>query len=41
VTLVPRNRRRRTEELLQRADIVAEWTPAVPGDDIIAELAER
>jgi len=41
VTLVPRNQRRRTEELLQRADIVAEWTPVVPGDDIIAELAER
>ncbi len=41
VTLVPRNRRRRTEELLQRADIVAEWTPVVPGDAIIAELAER
>ncbi|AYF97696.1 DEAD/DEAH box helicase [Protaetiibacter intestinalis] len=41
VTLVPRNRRRRTEELLQRADIVAEWTPVVPGDDIIRELADR
>ncbi|RQP12841.1 MAG: DEAD/DEAH box helicase [Microbacteriaceae bacterium] len=41
VTLVPRNRRRRTEDLLQRADIVAEWTPVVPGDDIIRELADR
>ena len=41
VTLVPRNRRRRTEELLQRADIVAEWTPVIPGDDIIRELADR
>ncbi|QEO09160.1 DEAD/DEAH box helicase [Protaetiibacter larvae] len=41
VTLVPRNRRRRTEELLQRADIVAEWTPVVPGDAIIEELAGR
>ncbi|MEZ5190870.1 MAG: DEAD/DEAH box helicase [Schumannella sp.] len=39
VTLVPRNRRRRTEELLQRAEIVAEWTPVRPGDEIIAELA--
>ena len=41
VTLVPRNRRRRTEDLLSRADIVAEWTPVVPGDDIIRELADR
>ena len=41
VTLVPRNRRRRTEDLLSRADIVAEWTPVVPGDQIIQELAER
>ncbi len=41
VTLVPRNRRRRTEDLLSRADIVAEWTPVVPGDAIIQELAER
>ncbi len=39
VTLVPRNRRRRTEELLQRADITAEWTSVVPGDIRIAELA--
>ena len=41
VTLVPRNRRRRTEELLARADIVAEWTPARPGDALIQELAQR
>ncbi|PZQ90838.1 MAG: ATP-dependent helicase [Leifsonia xyli] len=41
VTLVPRNRRRRTEDLLGRAEIEAEWTPVVPGDDIIRELAER
>ena len=41
VTLVPRNRRRKTEDLLSRADIVAEWTPVVPGDEIIQELAER
>ncbi|MFT4029054.1 MAG: DEAD/DEAH box helicase, partial [Protaetiibacter sp.] len=41
VTLVPRNRRRRTEELLQRADIVAEWTPVAPGDALIQELAAR
>jgi superfamily II DNA/RNA helicase len=41
VTLVPRNRRRRTEELLARAEIDAEWTSVVPGDDVIAELAGR
>jgi superfamily II DNA/RNA helicase len=41
VTLVPRNRRRRTEELLARAEIDAEWTSVVPGDAIIAELAGR
>jgi superfamily II DNA/RNA helicase len=39
VTLVPRNRRRRTEELLQRADITAEWISVVPGDHVISELA--
>jgi superfamily II DNA/RNA helicase len=39
VTLVPRNRRRRTEELLQRAEITAEWIPAAPGDAVIAQLA--
>jgi hypothetical protein len=38
---VPRNRRRRTEELLKRADIVAEWTPVEPGDALIEELAAR
>ncbi|HWM32984.1 MAG TPA: DEAD/DEAH box helicase [Pseudolysinimonas sp.] len=41
VTLVPRNRRRRTEELLQRAEIEAEWTSVRPGDEIIQELAAR
>jgi superfamily II DNA/RNA helicase len=41
VTLVPRNRRRRTEELLQRAEITAEWTPVAPGDALIGELAAR
>lgn len=41
VTLVPRNRRRRTEELLKRADIVAEWTQVAPGDALIEELAAR
>ncbi|HEY4224351.1 MAG TPA: DEAD/DEAH box helicase [Pseudolysinimonas sp.] len=41
VTLVPRSRRRRTEELLARAEITAEWTSVVPGDAIIEELANR
>ncbi|WP_167050640.1 DEAD/DEAH box helicase [Salinibacterium sp. ZJ77] len=41
VTLVPRNRRRRTEELLSRADIVAEWTEVQPGDELIQQLSER
>ena len=41
VTLVPRSRRRRTEELLARAEIEAQWTSVVPGDSFIAELANR
>ncbi|HEY4152016.1 MAG TPA: DEAD/DEAH box helicase, partial [Pseudolysinimonas sp.] len=41
VTLVPRNRRRRTEELLARAEIEARWTSVVPGDAYIEELANR
>ena len=41
VTLVPRNRRRRTEELLARAEIEAQWTSVVPGDAYIEELANR
>jgi superfamily II DNA/RNA helicase len=41
VTLVPRSRRRRTEELLDRAEITANWTTVVPGDAFIEELANR
>ncbi|CAN5463980.1 hypothetical protein BH10ACT6_BH10ACT6_08180 [soil metagenome] len=41
VTLVPRSRRRRTEELLARAEITANWTSVVPGDAFIEELAAR
>ncbi|MEO6532900.1 MAG: DEAD/DEAH box helicase [Pseudolysinimonas sp.] len=41
VTLVPRSRRRRTEELLARAEIEAQWTSVVPGDAFIEELANR
>ena len=39
VTLVPFRRRRRTEELLDRAGVDAEWTQVRPGDGAIAELA--
>jgi superfamily II DNA/RNA helicase len=38
VTLVPKQRRRRTEELLARAEITAEWTNVSPGDAVIAEI---
>jgi len=41
VTLVPFNRRRRTEDLLSRAEIDAEWTEVKPGDALIAEIADR
>ena len=41
VTLVPRNRRRKVEELLQRAEIEAEWTSVEPGHALIGELAAR
>src|SRR5690606_11516570 len=39
VTLVPRNRRRRTEDLLARAEISPEWIQVRPGDPEIAALA--
>ena len=39
VTLVPRSRRRKVEDLLSRAEIEAEWISVVPGDAIIDELA--
>lgn len=39
VTLVARNRRRRVEELLQRAEITAEWTQVRPGDALLRDLA--
>ncbi|UCR88472.1 DEAD/DEAH box helicase [Mycetocola spongiae] len=41
VTLIPRSRRRRMEELLGRAEIEAEFVDARLGDDIIEELAGR
>lgn len=39
VTLVPRNRRRKTEDLLARAEISPEWISVRPGDPAIADLA--
>jgi superfamily II DNA/RNA helicase len=39
VTLVPRNRRRKTEDLLNRAEITPEWISVRPGDQAIADLA--
>ncbi|MEO5534529.1 MAG: DEAD/DEAH box helicase [Pseudolysinimonas sp.] len=39
VTLVPRSRRRKTEDLLARAEITAEWISVVPGSAEIAALA--
>ena len=39
VTLVPRNRRRKMDELLARAEIKAEVTPVAVGDELLGELA--
>ncbi|GAA2235865.1 DEAD/DEAH box helicase [Herbiconiux moechotypicola] len=39
VTIVPRSRRRRMEELLDRAEIEAEFVQVVPGDPFVSELA--
>jgi hypothetical protein len=36
---VPRNRRRKTEDLLARAEITPEWISVRPGDQAIADLA--
>ncbi|MDQ0614214.1 superfamily II DNA/RNA helicase [Microbacterium sp. W4I4] len=41
VTLIPRQRRRRMEELLSRAEIDAPFESAQPGDDVIEEIAGR
>jgi superfamily II DNA/RNA helicase len=39
VTLIPRQRRRRMDELLDRAEITADFAFAVPGDQIVTDLA--
>jgi superfamily II DNA/RNA helicase len=41
VTLVPRNRRRKTEDLLARAEISPEWISVRPGDPQIAAVSEK
>jgi len=39
VTLIPRQRRRRMDELLERAEITADYATAIPGDQILRDLA--
>jgi superfamily II DNA/RNA helicase len=39
VTLIPKQRRRRMDDLLGRAEIEAEFTDAIPGDQVITDLA--
>ena len=39
VTLIPRHRQRRMNELLERAEIEADFVPAIPGDQLITDLA--
>ncbi|MFC6356006.1 DEAD/DEAH box helicase [Luethyella okanaganae] len=39
VTLIPKQRQRRMSELLDRAEITAEYVPAYPGDQLISDLA--
>jgi len=41
VTLITRHRRRRMEDLLGRAEIEAPFEQALPGDDVIEEIAGR
>jgi superfamily II DNA/RNA helicase len=39
VTLIPRARRRKMDELLQRAEIKAQMIQAAPGDQVVSDLA--
>jgi superfamily II DNA/RNA helicase len=39
VTLIPKQRRRRMDELLDRAEIEASFVSAIPGDSAVSELA--
>ncbi|MDN4612964.1 DEAD/DEAH box helicase [Leifsonia sp. F6_8S_P_1B] len=40
VTLIPRHRQRRMNELLERAEIEADFVPTAPGDDHLLTLAQ-
>jgi len=40
VTLIPKHRQRRMNELLGRAEIEAEFVPTAPGDDLLLTLAQ-
>ncbi|ANF31740.1 RNA helicase [Leifsonia xyli] len=40
VTLIPKHRQRRMNELLGRAEIEADFVPAAPGDDVLLTLAQ-
>ncbi|GAA4140542.1 DEAD/DEAH box helicase [Leifsonia shinshuensis] len=40
VTLIPRHRQRRMSELLERAEIAADFVPAAPGDDVVLTLSQ-
>ncbi|MGN6428984.1 MAG: DEAD/DEAH box helicase [Leifsonia sp.] len=40
VTLIPRQRQRRMGELLERAEIEADFVPAAPGDDLLLTLSQ-
>ncbi|MEY9852058.1 superfamily II DNA/RNA helicase [Leifsonia sp. EB41] len=40
VTLIPRHRQRRMNELLERAEIEADFVPAAPGDDVVLTLSQ-
>ncbi|GAA2048646.1 DEAD/DEAH box helicase [Leifsonia soli] len=40
VTLIPKQRQRRMNDLLGRAEIEAEFVPAAPGDDVLLTLAQ-
>ncbi|GIT78987.1 hypothetical protein LLS1_06560 [Leifsonia sp. LS1] len=40
VTLIPRQRQRRMNDLLDRAEIEAEFVPVIPGDQLVTDLAQ-
>jgi superfamily II DNA/RNA helicase len=40
VTLIPKQRQRRMNDLLDRAEISADFVPAAPGDDVLLKLSQ-